>query len=272
MHEAADSDQSDVIQFLLAETSLLIDEQTSTGNTALHLAARKCNLNALSALCTQCKELPDLVLRNKNRQTVSDVLEAHPKSNEIAWKMKEIIRSLGPKFEPEKVKASSSKSKNKAVSAGFDPGTSEVSKSVDVFLSYSWADGILVDQIYGKLTQKCFHVWQDKQKIGPGDNLYGKIQEGVQSCKVFVPCLTESYLNSANARSEFHLAKLWNKKIIPLILDRNLTKKWPPVSELAPLLAPLVYLVVTDDKNELILTEVGKLCSRISATEIDHSI
>ena len=213
---------------------------------------------------------PNVSFKNKNEQTVGDILLSHAQTA-TAQKMLDLLQKLDKNPSNNKNQTSKKKSRD-SVQIENETKVDSLSKTVDIFLSYSWTDSKLVDEIYEKLTGKAFHVWQDKHKIGPGDNLYGKIQEGIQECKVFVPCLSLSYLSSENARSEFHLAKLWKKPIIPLIFDRELTKKWPPVSELAPLLAPLVYLLVINENNVLVNTEIDKLCTKIRAIEIDHSI
>ena len=117
----------------------------------------------------------------------------------------------------------------------------------------------------------------DRFRINPGDRLYDKLQEGVSNCKIFVPCLSAEYLNSDNCRSEFHLAKLWKKPIVPLILDRSLIERWPPTGELAPLLAPLVYLNVIRDNpsynsstcHELDAKQLDKLCEKVISLETD---
>ena len=151
----------------------------------------------------------------------------------------------------------------------------------DVFLSYCWSQSELVEKIHARLSRKKFKVWMDKFRINPGDRLYDKLQEGISNCKVFVPCLSSEYIQSDNCKSEFHLAKLWKKPIVPLILDPSITEMWPPSGELAPLLAPLVYLKVLRDSpapktqsqstaNELDPKQIDKLCEKVSSLETEQ--
>ena len=270
MHEAADTNNSQVVSFLLSKTSVDLNFQTSTGNTAAHLAAKKGHVAAFSALCSDEMQCVKVSLKNKSKQTVADVVKKldDPKT---AQNMREILATL----EADQSKLSSAMT-SKSSKSGKRAKEAELqklipaSKGVDVFLSYSWTNSQFVDEIYGRLSEKSFHVWQDKHKIGPGDRLYAKLQEGVQNCKVFVPCLSTEYVNSDNCKSEFHLAKLWKKPIVPVILEPKLTRAWPPVCELAPLLAPLVYLPVVSG-NKIDSREIDKLCRKVSSYEVDHS-
>ena len=49
-----------------------------------------------------------------------------------------------------------------------------------------------------------------------GDEIKEKMQKGVSECKIFVCCLSQSYLKSENCKFELEYALKLKKVIIPL--------------------------------------------------------
>lgn len=62
----------------------------------------------------------------------------------------------------------------------------------DVFLSYSRSDAAVTKKLYDILSQKGLDVWFDRVNIGNADLWKGKIIEGIESSRIFIPILTSN--------------------------------------------------------------------------------
>lgn len=96
--------------------------------------------------------------------------------------------------------------------------------SFDVFLSYSRKDKPDVFDIALRLQKDGLKVWFDDWIIKPGDNIPSKIEEGLESSRVLVLCMSANAFGSDWAKLEsatFRFRDPLNKarKFIPLRLD-----------------------------------------------------
>ena len=97
--------------------------------------------------------------------------------------------------------------------------------NADVFISYSRADGEIVEQLYKVLLAKGLNVWYDKRNLGAGDKFLIEIREAIRRCKLFVPVLTGNIRRQAGDmhvyRSEWRFAaerKEQTSSAIPFII------------------------------------------------------
>ena len=96
--------------------------------------------------------------------------------------------------------------------------------SYDVFLSYSFKDKAIVRPLAEKLRADGLRVWLDDWEIHPGDNVPAKIEEGLESSRVLVLCMSANAFGSDWASLEsgtFRFRDPLNKdrRFIPLRLD-----------------------------------------------------
>lgn len=72
-----------------------------------------------------------------------------------------------------------------------------------------------------------------------GDELYGKIYEGISNCKVVICCLTPKYSASRSCCREVTLADVLHKPILPILMEPT---PWPPAGPIALIMSSLVYI------------------------------
>ena len=83
-------------------------------------------------------------------------------------------------------------------------------------------------------------LWMDVGQMGGGSNLNGQIYDGIQSCQVFLCCLSPLYaVSESTCCKEANLADLLHKPILPVMIRRT---PWPPPGSLALILAQLIYV------------------------------
>lgn len=104
----------------------------------------------------------------------------------------------------------------------------EVSEQLkfDVFLSHSAKDKDTVRQIAAMLRRDGVRVWFDEWEIKPGDNIPAKIEEGLESSRVLVLCMSSNAFASDWAALEsqsFRFRDPMNKtrRFLPLRLDET---------------------------------------------------
>jgi len=119
----------------------------------------------------------------------------------------------------------------------------------DVFISYSYKDSAIIQEIVADLKKQGIRYWLDTEQLQPGDNISQKIEKGLKRSKSVMPCLSDNQLKSGWSRAEYTaiLNKLIRgsseQKVIPLILDDLKDQDIPP------LLSDLQY-VRRSDKRE----------------------
>jgi hypothetical protein len=93
-----------------------------------------------------------------------------------------------------------------------------------VFVSYSSKDKDVVAKVVSDMRAKGIPYWIDNERIGPGDSVSGKLNEGLEASSVLLACLSKNQLQSGWARTEYGSALAsfhseGGKRVIPLILD-----------------------------------------------------
>ena len=48
----------------------------------------------------------------------------------------------------------------------------------DAFISYSHEDKVFARELHGHLQARGIRCWLDEKQLLPGDNIYGKVEEG----------------------------------------------------------------------------------------------
>jgi hypothetical protein len=109
-------------------------------------------------------------------------------------------------------------------------------RTCDIFLSHSWDNDNLhrdnhkrVKKLYSILISHGYSVWLDEKKITHG-NIDMSMINGINNCKCFVVCITNSYIQKinnscahmnlrSNCFKEFNYANILQKPIIPLIFE-----------------------------------------------------
>src|ERR1700722_12096003 len=90
-----------------------------------------------------------------------------------------------------------------------------------VFISYSWADKSVADQVRGSIPEQ-FEVWIDQERIRTGDSISKAIQDGLTGSDYYVLLISEQSNRSPWVQREIASAfELANKKklsVIPLLL------------------------------------------------------
>jgi len=94
----------------------------------------------------------------------------------------------------------------------------------DIFLSYSHHDGESLKNIFGALAERGVSVWSD-QEIRAGNEWMPEIEKALAEAKVFVLCLSPSFLASDWAQLEIGVALSRSRdsgvRVIPLILRES---------------------------------------------------
>ena len=95
-----------------------------------------------------------------------------------------------------------------------------------VFISYASEDFALTFVIFNKLTSEGYNVWLDTTKLHGGDNYDKRIESAISCCNIFMPILSsqtqEDIRNNRDDRyyrTEWDLAKRYQKTIFPVVLD-----------------------------------------------------
>ena len=97
-----------------------------------------------------------------------------------------------------------------------------------IFLSHNWKDKDIVEPVAVKLKEIYGenNVFYDSWSIKPGENIIGKMNEGISSCRFFFYFISENSLNSSMVNLEWQSAlyKMAKEgiKFIPVKLDNSL--------------------------------------------------
>lgn len=86
-----------------------------------------------------------------------------------------------------------------------------------VFISYSHLDQEQAKSIAQALEKDGAKVWLDSDQISFGDSISESIENGIQSSNIFIALLSKN--STEYALKEINLAKKYNTKILPIILD-----------------------------------------------------
>ncbi len=100
-----------------------------------------------------------------------------------------------------------------------------------VFLSFSYADKSLAEQIAKLLSSNGVQTWFADWEIGPGDSLRQRIDEGLSNCTHFVVLLTPNSINRPWVNTEIDAGLVRKiedgRKFIPLRKDLSVDKLTP---------------------------------------------
>lgn len=96
--------------------------------------------------------------------------------------------------------------------AGFIPSPTAVQEAPDIFISYAKEDHDVVKEIVGKIRSFGATVWFDESNLLPGDEYESLINDKIEQCKRFVPCISRTTLQSGRR----FFKKEWNKAISEL--------------------------------------------------------
>ncbi len=107
-------------------------------------------------------------------------------------------------------------------------------ESPRLFLSHSSLDKTMLGPLAKDLQANGVRVWYDDWEIAPGDSIVEKINEGLESCDVFVVALSRASVESRWVRAELDAAMVRRIqqvcRLIPIRLEQ---------CDIPPLLAPL---------------------------------
>ena len=92
-------------------------------------------------------------------------------------------------------------------------------KESDIFISYAWAIGHHVDELYSFLDFHNYSVWMDRKCLLAGSQLTHEIQKGILGAEVFLFCINRDYLTSQMCEKEIHYASRLKKKMIAVFFD-----------------------------------------------------
>ena len=93
----------------------------------------------------------------------------------------------------------------------------------NIFISYCHANMNVVWKIADKLKNFDFPIWIDRYNLKGGDSQAIEISNGINNSILFIPFISDEYCNSEACRDEFGLAKKNRKKMLPVMLSRNVT-------------------------------------------------
>ncbi|XP_059146059.1 uncharacterized protein LOC131933297 isoform X2 [Physella acuta] len=131
-----------------------------------------------------------------------------------------------------------------------------------VMISYSWAQKEIVLKIRDELDEAGISLWFDEVNM-EGSTLEA-MAEGILGSDLILICMSESYFNSQNCRSEAEYAYKKKRKIIPLILERG----YKPQGWLDFLIGSELYLDFTqepfDEKAKKLKSDIKSKLKKIS--------
>jgi hypothetical protein len=90
-----------------------------------------------------------------------------------------------------------------------------------VFISHSPENNVLAKKVGKALARAGWDVWDDEQKILPGDNWAQKIGQALEESEAMVVLLTPDALSSSNVRRDIEYAlgsKSYNNRLIPVLV------------------------------------------------------
>jgi hypothetical protein len=87
------------------------------------------------------------------------------------------------------------------------------------FVSYARPDGPAVGKLVQRLERAGLDVWIDSDDLMGGDEWTGAIVKAIQTCDVFLVCLSTVSVVSAEVRKEVSLAHSRRKPTIPVLLE-----------------------------------------------------
>ena len=90
-----------------------------------------------------------------------------------------------------------------------------------LFVSYCHKNKSIVHKIADELHLLKYELWIDKNLFG-GNKLYTEIEKGIRASHVFICFISKDYCESDNCVKELSFAHENRKKILPIMLDRDM--------------------------------------------------
>jgi hypothetical protein len=76
------------------------------------------------------------------------------------------------------------------------------SKQIQVFLLYARQDEEIVHRLYRRLVKEGVDVWQDQEKLLPGQNWAHEIHKAIYSSDLVIACLSKNFNRQGGFRHE----------------------------------------------------------------------
>lgn len=152
----------------------------------------------------------------------------------------------------------------------------------DIFISHNWGlDSVGIDNhkkckiIADELILRGYSVWFDENDMVK--NIDDKIMEGINNSKIVIVCLTEKYCKKIedgvryqrindNCYKEWNYTLLKSKKIIPIIMEKDLMNK--PASQIIQMYINSIFYI---DMSESINENIELLCKDLKEYKIYSS-
>jgi len=99
----------------------------------------------------------------------------------------------------------------------------------DAYVSYSTAETDLQNKIINALAHKNITTWIHSRDIEKGADFYEAIKDGVQQANNFLYFISNEAVESENSNIELKYAMEYNKRIIPVLLEKTDSKKIPDI-------------------------------------------
>ncbi|CAF4153840.1 unnamed protein product, partial [Rotaria sordida] len=125
-------------------------------------------------------------------------------------------------------------------------------KKFDIMISYSHKEKDLCKQIYEELSKAGYRIWIDFDQMH--GNVMDAMAQGIEQSHIIIVCMSEHYRKSNYCRAEAHYAFQQQRKIVPLILQ----KQYKPDGWLSFLIGHLLYV----DFNQYEFSQAMKKLSK----------
>lgn len=200
------------------------------------------------------------------------IADKRQKRNDAYLKLQKANQDLQKKSDKEQKKTQQSYEKRiKELSNQVIPNRSNQSlnslyssedEEYDVFISHAWEDKeSFVNEFVEELIKKEIRVWYDNERIGWGDSMREKIDEGLRKSRFGIAVLSPDYIADGKywTKSEldgiFQLESINGKSLLPIW--HNLTKK--RVMEYSPIIAGRLAMNTATLTPQEIAEEMAKL-------------
>ena len=88
-----------------------------------------------------------------------------------------------------------------------------------VMISYSSDDRSIADETVAALKAAKANVWIDSEGIPEGSQWREELMRQLKTCDACVPLISKHYLASEHCRMELFLARSFERKILPIMID-----------------------------------------------------
>lgn len=219
-------------------------------NEAIKAASDKADNDKKIAVAR--KKQADTMLKLQNEEA-GDRKKAEKAQNAIQQSYENRINELSKRALPPSLVQISHSSENKAVND---------TSIYDVFVSHAWEDkNSFVTEFVDELTKLGIKAWYDKDKIGWGDSMRAKIDEGLRKSKFGLVVISPNYIaegkywTKAELDGLFQLESVNGKTILPIW--HNITKK--EVMDYSPLIAGRLAMTTASMTPKEIANEIVEL-------------